>query len=116
MTEQERLYLIYKPMGMREGHIEEFLDLYSKTDEPPENALTLLKVALAITLCVPEEFTLDDYVTFCKSNSQIETARREYEELKEILILGAKYRESHLQIWLIAELNTDSPVERHYLE
>lgn len=107
MTESERIYSIYKSFGITNSYIEEFLESFSKTSEPPENAFPLLRFALASTFCMPNELRLEDYAKVLHSNVQDKSVKQLYQELHEVIELGAKYRDCKISGFTLLELVDD---------
>lgn len=104
MTEQERLYDIYKDYGITREYIQKVIDEYIKLGEPSENAFALVRVALALAVPMPDEFKLNDYAVMVKKSPHDPEVKKQFDELQEEMFIAARYKEHGVSVYLIDDL------------
>lgn len=104
MTEQERLYDIYKDHGITGEYIQKVIDEYLKLGEPSETAFALVRAALAIAFSMPSEFKLNDYSVMVKKSPHDPEVKKQFDELQEEMFIAARYKEYGVSVYLIDDL------------
>lgn len=101
MTEQERLYDIYKDYGITREYIQRVTNEYLKLGEPSENVFALVRAALALAVPMPGEFKLNDYAVMVKKSQHDSEVKKQFDELQEELFIAARYRGYGVSVYLV---------------
>lgn len=101
MTEQERLYDIYKDYGITREYIQKMIDEYLKLDEPSDTAFAFVRATLALAVSMPSEFKLNDYAVVVKKSLHDPEVKKQFNELQKEMFIAARYKEQGVSVYLI---------------
>lgn len=104
MTEQERLYEIYKDYGIIRGYIQKAIDEYLELGEPSETAFAFVRAALALAVSMPSEFKLNDYAVMVKKSPHDPEVKKQFDELQEEMFIAVRYKKQGVSVYLIDDL------------
>lgn len=100
--EQERLYKVYKDIGITREYLSTMIENYAKLGKPKEYTLSAVRSALSLVFSMPSEFRLDDYAALSeKAPLEVEQL---YNEIKEMLQIAERYRDKGVNITMINDL------------
>lgn len=104
MTEQERLYDIYKDFGITEDYIQRCIKGFVEEGFASDNALAFVRVALSLAIPMPSEFKLNDYAVMVKQSPHDPEVKKQFDELQEEMFIAARYKEQGVSVYLIDDL------------
>lgn len=111
MTEQERLYDIYKDYGITREYIQRAIDECLKLEESSETAFAFVRTALALAFSIPGEFKLNDYAVMAKKSPHDHWVKKQFDEIQEEMFIAARYKEYGVSFYLVDGL-VQSGLER----
>ena len=104
MTETERIVNIYKDFGVTEDYLQKSIESLSKTEESPDIVLAAVRVCLALSIPTPSEFYIEDWAAMLKSSPNDPVIVKQYEDLREEMIIAARYKEYGVSTFLVDRL------------
>lgn len=101
ITEQNRIDNLYRSLGLHlaEGYIQKLVNGCLDIDSSMEFAVSAARVTMALAFSVPSEFRSEDWAAFMKQ--PLQNVYESYSNIKEVLELGARYRDKIDGITLI---------------